>query len=124
AGTYSRIETIVLNGGAATNSLTFSNTQAGLEIDGTTRTDDSLVLANGGNSVNILGIEQVTGGAGADAVNVLDVTALALTATAVESILGSAGNQTLSLVNLVSAGMTVDLGAGTDTLSLANGANT
>jgi len=101
-------------------------------------------LANGANSLNIANTESILGGSGADTI----VLTTALTASATrstshrhrhpepgqrpnslnvantESILGGSGADTIVLTTVLNAaGNSVDLGAGTDTLSLANGAN-
>src|SRR5581483_3735295 len=46
SGTFTNVETINLTGTAAQNSLTLSNTQSGIELDGTSRTDDVVTLGN------------------------------------------------------------------------------
>ena len=66
--TLANVESILLSGTATANSLTFTTSQAGGVVTGTTRTDDALVLAAGGNSISAANIERITGGSGADTV--------------------------------------------------------
>jgi Ca2+-binding RTX toxin-like protein len=103
---------------------------------------DTLILANGANSLTVANTETIIGGTGDDTI-ILSTAAVgtsidlrggndkltfgnfANTATVanVETIIGGSGNDTITLTSALTSAMLVDLGAGSNKLTLAAGGN-
>ena len=141
--TFSTVDTLTSGAGADTIALTGAITNASIDLGAGS---DTLTFANGANSATVANTETVTGGSGADTVtlgsaltaamsvdlgggsnkgsNKLTLANVANTGTLsnVQSLVGGTAADTVTLGTAIAAG-SIDLGAGSDTLTFANGAN-
>ncbi|MDO9710536.1 beta strand repeat-containing protein [Paracraurococcus lichenis] len=113
-GTVANTETIIA--GKGSDRITLITPLAGGKVD-LGGGSDSLTLADGGNSLQALNVETIIGGAGFDAVTLGEGGAIVTVGNA-ELLTGGAGNDVVTLTGSV-AGVTVNLGGGSDRLLVA-----
>lgn len=143
----SNVESVTMAGIGAQHTVTFGAAQNNeMTVTGSSRSDDTLVLASGVNTLTANNIENITGGINEDVVTISGAVAsgvvdlggssndeLTISNTAgvssgwtvanTESIVGGAGNEAVTL-SAQWTGSYLGLGAGTDSLTLADGGNT
>ena len=118
-----------VTGSSGTDALTFTgfgsiSSLSGFETVTAASASASFTLAAGGQSTTVSGtFGAITGGSGNDTVTFGSGGATISSLSGVETIVGGSGNDTVTLGSLQASG-TIDLNGGTDSLTLANGANT
>ena len=127
-------------GGPGNDSIVLSNAVTNESVD-LGAGSDTLTLANGTNSATVANTETIIGGTGNDTITLATAAANAsidlgagsdvltfgnftnsATVANVETIVGGTGNDTITLGSALTTAMSVDLGAGSNKLTLAAGA--